>query len=83
MFSQGGTINWSVAEVASNDGLIPSNFLTSNQANGSTVTLSATTVTSVQIAIAPFVFQKTSGGWWVAVGTDGNQPKMTIRVYGN
>jgi hypothetical protein len=82
VFAQGGNINWSVAEVLSNDGLVPANFFQSNQANGGTVNRKPATVTSVQVILAPFTFQQTSGGWWVAIGSNGIAPQMTIRVYG-
>ena len=83
VFAQGGNTNYSVAQVLTNDGVIPSNFFQNNQANGGTVNLKPATVTSVQVLLAPFSFQLTSGGWWVAVGKDGKPPQMSIRVYGS
>lgn len=82
VFAQGGQIDYSVIQVLSNDGLIPSNFFQNNQGSGGSANLRPATVTSVEVQLAPFVFQQTSGGWWVAVGSDGNPPTMNISVYG-
>jgi hypothetical protein len=82
VFANGGNVDWAVIQVLSNDGLIPSNFFTNSQGNAGTANLPAATVTSVTVAIAPFTFQQTSGGWWVAVGSNGNPPHMNIRVSG-
>jgi hypothetical protein len=82
VFATGGEINWTLAQVLSNDGLVPANFSTSYQSNGGTVNLKPATVTSVQVILAPFTFQITSIGDWVAVGSNGLPPQMTIRVYG-
>jgi hypothetical protein len=82
VFGQGGDIDYWGPELLSNDGLVPSNFFQVNQANGGTVKLKPATVTSVEVVLAPFTFQQASGGWWVAVGNDGNSPQMTIRVVG-
>jgi hypothetical protein len=82
VFAAGGNVNYAVIQVLSNDGLIPSNFFTSYQGNAGTANLKAATVTSVTVTVAPFAFQQTSGGWWVAVGNDGNPPQMNIKVSG-
>ena len=82
VFAQGGGIEYEVAQVLSNDGLIPYNFYTSYQGNSGVYNLKPATVTSVQLILAPFTFQMTSIGDWVAVGNNGKPPQMTIRVYG-
>lgn len=81
VFAQGGEINWSVIQVLSNDGLVPSNFLSSYQGNGSSANLKSATVTSIEVIIKPFAFHETSIGDWTAIGSDGLAPQMTIRVY--
>jgi hypothetical protein len=82
VFTQGGEIDYWVPQLLSNDGLAPSNFFQGSQTSGGTAKLKAATATSVEVLLAPFTFQQTSGGWWVAVGNDGYPPQMTIRVYG-
>jgi len=82
VFATGGEINWTVAQVLSNDGLVPTDFRSSYQGNGGSVNLNPATVTSVEVILAPYTFQLTSIGDWVAVGSNGLPPQMTIRVYG-
>jgi hypothetical protein len=82
VFTLGGDLSWSVVQILSNDGLVPSSFFQSSQGNGGTINLNPATVTSVQFILAPFRFQQTSGGWWIAVGSDGLAPQMNIRVNG-
>ena len=82
VFAQGGDIGYWVSQVLSDDGLVPSTFPQDSQGNGGDLNFTPATVTSVQVELAPFSFQQTSGGWWVAVGRDGNQPLMNISVNG-
>ncbi|MGC2477349.1 MAG: hypothetical protein WA485_23625 [Candidatus Sulfotelmatobacter sp.] len=82
VFAQGGTVPFWVPQVLSNDGLIPAGFPQNSQGDGGNANVNPATVTSIEIILYPFTFQQTAGGFWVAVGSDGNAPQMIFRVYG-
>jgi hypothetical protein len=81
VFGNGGDICFSLAEVLSNDGLAP-NFFQDNSESAGCHNLKAATATSVEIEVAPFTFQQTINGWWIAVGTNGKPPLLNVNVYG-
>jgi hypothetical protein len=83
VFAQGGKVGFWVSQILSNDGLVPDDFPQISQGSGGTATLQPATAASIQVELAPFRFQKTEGGWWVAVGNNGNAPHMSIGVYGS
>ena len=82
VFSPGGNLNLWVPQFLTDDGLVPSNFFQSNQSGGGPLYSNPATVSSVVIVLAPFTFQQMPAGWWEAIGTGGQPPVLTIRVYG-
>ncbi len=81
VFAQSGNLNEWQPRGFSDDGTIPSDFFTNNQANGGNVhTGRAATITLITIEVGPFSFQPVQGGW-EALGPDGNPAGMTITVY--
>jgi hypothetical protein len=83
VFAQGGELVFQVPRVLSNDGSVPSNFFQANQSDGGPFGANPAVITSIEITIAPFTFQLTSGGWWQTVGENGNPPALTISVFGS
>jgi hypothetical protein len=81
VFAQGSDLNYWLPRILSNDGTIPSDFFTTNQANGGKVhTGRAATISLIVVQVSPFSFQPIEGGY-EALGTDGNPAAMTITVY--